>query len=1378
MSHSERSGTPLADNSILLGILAVQLSFCRREQILQAMKNWKSSAAMSFAEYLRQSQLMPDDVLELLQAVVQQHARHQLDSAQAISSEPYSSIASLRDELEFIAESHSAPLTLNAALQPDNQAASAQTFLLTGEAENDPNVTLARSSRTGFTTPRSSSRYQIVRPHAKGGLGEVFVAHDEELHREVALKEIQAQFADHLDCRNRFRLEAEVTGNLEHPGIVPVYGLGQYSDGRPYYAMRFIQGHSLREAIEHFHTHTNAAQAASPQQDTSALSSESAKSGAAGNSRDPQAAVSYAPDFASVEFRKLLGRFITVCQAISYAHSRGVLHRDLKPGNIVLGKFGETLVVDWGLAKVQGKDDQNLNSTERTLQPTSGSGVAPTMMGSAVGTPAYMPPEQAAGQPEKMSPASDVYSLGATLYHLLTGRPPFGSADVISVLNAVKAGRFPAPREVLPSVPKALEAICLKAMALDPLERYQNAQHLADDIENYLADEKVTAFQEPLIVRTRRWARKHQVTVTATAAAVLVSTVALALSSAMLSSKNGELTALNLRLDGKNNELTQANEREREARRSAEASELAAREQSQLALSTLNSVIRDIQGGLKDLPGGSEVRRRLLATSMEKLNSVSTQFLNQANVDRSTMLALIEMGELLMQFGTESQSPAPAKADDAQGPSAIRLAESCFRRALMIAETLSAQAQTSASAQADLSLALQNVGHVLLALNEFDESRKHYDRALSLRRDLVQRPDADSEASRALTLLLDDYSALLQTQGQTDEALRVLEELYSLRSKAADSAPDNSQSQLEFADACERLGSMLLAAGRTSEAHRYFTDNYVISERLANAAPDDFSQQRGLSIAVEKLGQLAAITGNSAEAVKHFQRSFDISQKCFDADPQDAMLQRDLMISAQILSSVLLEVNRTDEALRMQELSLQMAQSLADKDPQNMQRQREFAGACENLGDLLYRSKRMPEAIEQFERCRNIRKQQLDHAPDNLTHRRDYSVILGRLADALMATGKLNEAVANYELVAESMEKIVESDPVNASHRRDLVVALARLGSAYLELNRPTDALKRYQQRLQLNLNFAKEDPANVSNLSLLAESHESLGKTLRILGVPQDAIEQYQEGLTIRRRLADANPTNGRLSHDFVAAEEILADVFLAEQQVHNAVPLLEEALHRRQSLVEALPPDLMSQQKLRLACFRLAQAQLSSQEFDKAIEAFQKAIDFLQKAREAGIPIDQPEQEQSFLEAQIASARTTKKAIAPWEAVITLPAEELPAVLDRRGIVMLQQGRTDDAIQAAQALRELPTADERQLYSAACLLSRASSSLQTADSPTLTPDQQARQQQLLRDALTALQASLQKGWKDIDHLNKNPDLAPVRALPEFQAMKIETQQ
>jgi serine/threonine protein kinase len=253
-------------------------------------------------------------------------------------------------------------------------------------------------------TPTSLGlRFRVLRPHARGGLGEVFVAYDEELHREVALKEIRKPHGGDAWSRSRFLLEAEVTGHLEHPGVVPVYGLGQHPDGRPFYAMRLIKGESLKDAVDRFH------RAEAPGLD---------------------------PGERALALRELLGRFVAVCNAVAYAHSRGVLHRDLKPANIMLGPYGETLVVDWGLAKLTGGREETCGG-EAPVRPPAAHGLSPTRVGTFLGTPGYASPEQAGGEVESVGPASDVYSLGGTLYHLLTGRAPLERKDVLEVKKGV-----------------------------------------------------------------------------------------------------------------------------------------------------------------------------------------------------------------------------------------------------------------------------------------------------------------------------------------------------------------------------------------------------------------------------------------------------------------------------------------------------------------------------------------------------------------------------------------------------------------------------------------------------------------------------------------------------------------------------------------------------------------------------------------------------------------------------------------------------------------------------------------------------------------------------------------------------------------------------
>lgn len=340
----------------------------------------------------------------------------------------------------------------------------------------------------------SVSQYDYFRFHAKGGLGEVYLAGDKDLHRQVALKFMQKRVEANPDSQGQFNVEGEVAAQLEHPGVVPVYGMGHTSDGRPFHVMRYIQGETLGDVIDRFHS-----------KDGDEIS----------------------PAQRSVEYENLVSRFISVCNTIAYAHNRGILHRDIKPDNIMLGKYGETLVVDWGLALPVDRDEVARASGEQTLMPGSGGSSSDfSSQRGVVGTPSYMSPEQATDG-ARMTPASDIYSLGALLYKLITGNTPVEGSHIREIIRKVRKGDFPPPREANRNVPRALEAVCLKAMATDPKDRYETALELKADLERWRADGLVTAYQESPIERVSRWARynrKWTHTAAATLLAILVAT--------------------------------------------------------------------------------------------------------------------------------------------------------------------------------------------------------------------------------------------------------------------------------------------------------------------------------------------------------------------------------------------------------------------------------------------------------------------------------------------------------------------------------------------------------------------------------------------------------------------------------------------------------------------------------------------------------------------------------------------------------------------------------------------------------------------------------------------------------------------------------------
>ncbi len=244
--------------------------------------------------------------------------------------------------------------------------------------------------------------------------------------------------------------------------------------------------------------------------------------------------------------RKLLGRFNAVCDAVAFAHSRGVLHRDIKPANVILGRFGETILVDWGLAKRIGASESD--SLAGLVKEREHDGGRITEQGSVLGTLPYMSPEQARSATGPVGPASDIYSLGATLYHLLTGVPPFAGTGHEELRRRVIQGEFRTPREVDRTVLPALNAIVLKAMAHEPGDRYGAATALAEDIEHWLADEPVAAWREPLSNRVRRGMRRHRTLAASVAVGLFVGLAGLAVFAIVLAGKNSELESRRLQV--------------------------------------------------------------------------------------------------------------------------------------------------------------------------------------------------------------------------------------------------------------------------------------------------------------------------------------------------------------------------------------------------------------------------------------------------------------------------------------------------------------------------------------------------------------------------------------------------------------------------------------------------------------------------------------------------------------------------------------------------------------------------------------------------------------------------------------------------------------
>ena len=760
-----------SDRNLLFGILAVQLEFINSDQLVEAANSWMLDKGKSLGDILVERDALPADDRRFLEQIVDKHI--------AKTGSPKESLERLQDFGSSIQTGAFVERFRSAEMPTDE-------------------IKLNSTHVSSSTTPDGHEqtlplRYKFLKDLARGGLGRVSVARDVELERDVALKEILNDKVGSAEARDRFVLEAKITGSLEHPGIVPVYGLGNRKDGSPYYAMRLIRGKSLHKEIKNL------------------FETERGKK-----------------SFASLDqpnVRRLLRGIVDACNAVAYAHSRGVLHRDLKPSNIMLGKYGETLVVDWGLAKVLGDPNDTLLQSEPAVVEARLSDSSLTMMGSVLGSPGYMSPEQAQGRLDLLDVRSDVFCLGACLYFLLTNQAPFQGNSRESTLEAARSNQFQSPREVDSTIPKALEAICLRAMAKESSDRYETASDLADDIDRWIAGEPVMAMVEPVWQRAGRWARRNQTLVASTIALLVASFVALAISNRVIS---GERDIARQERDRANELRIIADEATSDARHERDIAE-----QRKVEADAANQIAQN----------NSTAMLEVLSVFVETLaDNKWSEFPSFENERLSMVTLAVDRVEELY-----SESPNDAKLRE-------RLITLNDRLALLYRMT----------------------GKTL-------ESKKRLDRVLELC-DSMSMETANDYALVADALAL--YINLLEQQQPASAMESVVRKATEICRQRLKMDPDNWATKLGMTRALIQLGELQIRMQAFDDAVAAFDGAIEISAKQLEK-PNTFAEPLFHFYALQMSGRAMLLKQDLTEAEKRLDLAISFADKCLETYPNN-----------------------------------------------------------------------------------------------------------------------------------------------------------------------------------------------------------------------------------------------------------------------------------------------------------------------------------------------------------------------------------------------------------------------------------------------------------------------------------------------------------
>ncbi len=953
--------------------------------------------------------------------------------------------------------------------------------------------TIARGKELGRL-----GEYRILREIGRGGMGVVYEAEQETLGRHVALKVLP--FHRLMDPRHleRFQREARAAAQLQHPGIVPVYGIGE-QDGIHYYVMQFIPGQGLDKVLVDLkrlrEVNNKYAASTSPQERTSPVASSVAQNLLSGRVEEESAGGKEGTPLKTAEpslprdrsgirteggessaaipfpggqiepssrsdftyFRSVARLGTQVAEALSYAHAQGVLHRDIKPSNLLLDPSGMVWVTDFGLAKAEGSEEL-------------------TQSGEIVGTLRYMAPERFRGWSD---PRSDVYSLGLTLYELLILKPAFDDIDRGRLVKKITEEEPARLRRADQRIPRDLETVVMKAMAKEPGQRYRSADELVEDLQRFLAGEPVQARRSSTWERGVKWARRRP----AAAALVTVSTMAVMILLVGALWYNAELRAA-------------VNDKDREQAR-AEANFQKARE----AVDKILTWVAEKQ--LADMPHMVRVRRKVLEEALRFYQGFLEEKGNEPEVRYETGRAYDRVGNIYEMLGEDEKAEDayreslkllielrksfPAEARYRQGEARawqglgilfkktgkIDQAEEAYRSTMNLMEGLVNEFPARTDFQSDLAAAYNSIG-ILLREKKPEEARKAFNRALKLTKKLVEKEPINPDHRENLSVFYTNIGPLLIGGGHPEEAKEGYLEAERLLNELKKEFPEESKYISILALNYNALGYLLQQTGQPEKAKEAYLQSIEHTRKLKKDFPGLPEYRNRLAGHLSDLGTLLDDLGESEDAKKAYQEAIEHQEELVEDFPKVDEYPMRLSRSYNNLGRSLMmdflrkgsdEREKAEKAFRR---ALDLLESLNAQAPADPEILSDLGATHTNLGFLLMQSNKLKDAEDSFGAAMKIQMELVSRFPKVPNYKWELGGTLNNLAEVLMDKGELEDARNHLEEAIQLQKAALSSNPNNPQYRMFLGNHYWNLAKVNLRLAEHAEAARAARNFIEL----------------------------------------------------------------------------------------------------------------------------------------------------------------------------------------------------------------------------------------------------------------------------------------------------------------------